>query len=324
VKLFIQIPCYNEAQTLPVTLADLPSELDGIEQIRLVVIDDGSSDGTAEVARQHGVHHVVSHAHNLGLARAFMTGINTCLREGADIVVNTDADNQYSAESLPELIRPILEKRADLVIGARPISEIAHFSPFKKFFQKLGSWVVRLASKTDVPDAPSGFRALSREFAYRVNVFNNYTYTLETIIQAGQKNFPVAWVPVKTNPWLRPSRLFGSTWSYIRRSIVTIVRIFVVYRPFMFFASIGAGFLLIGMLLGIRFLYYFYFTGEGTGHIQSLILAGLLIGVGFQVGVMAFIGDLMSVNRHLLEELQYRGRVQDHEAISRQGDNEPS
>ncbi len=308
-KLFIQIPCFNEAETLPVTLADLPRELEGIDEVKWLVIDDGSMDDTAQVAKDNGVDYVVSHSQNMGLAHGFMTGLESCLELGADIIVNTDADNQYSAESIPNLIAPILAGQADLVIGARPIEEIKEFSPIKKMFQKLGSWVVRAASKTDIPDAPSGFRALSRDLACQVNVFSDYTYTLETIIQAGQKKFAVTWVPVKTNSWLRPSRLVSSIWSYIKRSIFTIVRVFAVYRPFAFFMSIAALFLIPGFLLGLRFL-VLYFGGNGEGHVQSLIFTAILISIGVQIGIMAFIGDLMSVNRQILEEIQYRSRTE--------------
>lgn len=317
-KLFIQIPCFNESETLPVALADLPRELDGIDEIKWLVIDDGSSDNTAQVARDNGVDFVVRHNQNMGLANGFMTGLETCLEQGADIIINTDADNQYSASSIPDLIAPILAGQADLVIGARPIEEIRDFSPIKKMFQKLGSWVVRVASNTDIPDAPSGFRALSRDLAYQVNVFSDYTYTLETIIQAGQKKFAVSWVPVKTNGWLRPSRLVSSIWSYIKRSIFTIVRIFAVYRPFVFFMTIASVFLLPGLLLGLRFL-IMYFNGDGTGHVQSLIFTAILIGIGVQIGIMAFVGDLMSVNRQILEEIQYRARTQDLKNKPRHG-----
>jgi len=310
VNLFIQIPCYNEEQTLAITLADLPRQLPGIDDIKWVVIDDGSTDRTAAIAKQNGADYIVSHTQNLGLAKAFMSGLHICLKNGADIILNTDADNQYSAKSIPDLIQPIIERRADLVIGARPISEISYFSPLKKFFQRLGSWVVRIASNTDIPDAPSGFRALSRELALRVNVFNKFTYTLETIIQAGQKNFAVTWVPITTNEWLRPSRLVTSVPAYIQASLVTIIRIFVVYRPFVFFMSIGVTFTCAGLLIFLRFL-IFYIGGDGDGHVQSLILAAVMIGIGFQVGVLAFVADLLSVNRQLLEEIQYKNRSDD-------------
>lgn len=311
-KLIIQIPCYNEAETLPITLEALPREVDGVDRVEWLIIDDGSTDGTAEVARAHGVDHTVSHFKNLGLARAFMTGVHACLAQGADIIVNTDADNQYHAGDIPKLIKPILTGEADIVIGARAIGEIQHFSAAKKFLQKVGSWTVRMASRTDIPDATSGFRAFSREAAMQLNVFNNYTYTLETIIQAGQKEIPIKWVPIRTNSYLRPSRLIKSIPSYIRQSMFTILRIFVVYKPFRFFISIGLVLVSIGTLIGLRFLYQ-YMIGQGGGHIQSLILASILIGIGFQTVVVAFVADLLSVNRRLLEDLQCKKRGADSE-----------
>jgi hypothetical protein len=233
--------------------------------------------------------------------------LEASLKAGADIIVNTDADNQYSADSIPDLIHPILEGKAEMVIGARPIEQIKHFSPIKKFLQKLGSWTVRLASNTDIPDAPSGFRAISCEAARKLNVFNSYTYNLETIIQAGQKNIAITWVPISTNEYVRQSRLVKSLTSYIRKSVLTIIRIFVVYNPFRFFMSIGALLFFLGALIGIRFLWYFL-NGQGGGHVQSLILASIFIGIGFQTIMVAFIADLLSVNRRLLEELQYKSR----------------
>ena len=304
-KLIIQIPCFNEADTLPVTLADLPRQVDGFDSVEWLVIDDGSTDGTARVAREHGVDHVVSHTRNQGLARAFMTGLDACLNQGADVIVNTDADNQYNAADIPALVRPVLQGEADIVVGARPIKGISHFSPAKKFLQKLGSWVVRKVSSTDIPDAPSGFRAFSREAAMRLNVFNEYTYTLETIIQAGQKNMAITSVPVRVNEDLRPSRLLRSIPSYIQRSIMTIVRIFVVYKPFRFFFIIGATLLALGMLIGLRFLWY-YLTSGGAGHIQSLILAAVLLISGFQTILVAFLADVLAANRKMLEEIKYQ------------------
>jgi glycosyltransferase involved in cell wall biosynthesis len=306
-KLIIQIPCYNEEQTLAAALADLPHEIDGIDKIEWLVIDDGSTDETVNVAKRNGVDHIVSHPTNLGLAKAFMTGLSTCLELGADIVVNTDADNQYRADCIPDLIYPILEGKAEIVVGARSIDEIADFSPTKKFFQKLGSWTVRLVSGTNIPDSPSGFRAISSSAARQLNVFNKYTYTLETIIQAGQKDIPITWVPIRTNEYMRPSRLVKSVPSYIARSMVTIFRIFVVYKPFRFFMGVGLVLFLIGTVTGLRFLYYF-FAESGEGHIQSLILSSILIGIGFQTVMGAFLADLLSVNRRLLEELQYKSR----------------
>jgi len=304
-KLIIQIPCFNEEETLPITLSALPRKISGVDQVEWLIIDDGSTDHTVEVAKRHGVDHTVCHRKNLGLARAFMTGIHACLYRGADIIVNTDADNQYCADDIPKLIAPILSGEAEIVVGARAINEIEHFSPIKKFLQKLGSWTVRIASKTDIPDATSGFRAFSRDAAEQLNVFNNYTYTLETIIQAGQKDIAIKWVPIRTNEYLRPSKLIKSIPSYIQQSVVTIVRIFIVYKPFRFFMSLGASIFAVGTLIGVRFLWY-YFTEGGSGRVQSLILASILIGIGFQTIIVAFVADLLSVNRRLLEDLQRR------------------
>ncbi|RUM70101.1 MAG: glycosyltransferase family 2 protein [Sulfurovum sp.] len=304
-KLIIQIPCYNEAETLAIALAALPREVEGFDKVEWLIINDGSTDDTVKVAKECGVDYVVDFKHNQGLAKGFMAGIKECLKQGADVIVNTDADNQYEADDIPKLTQPIIEGKAEYVIGARPISQTEHFSPAKKFLQKLGSWVVRKASKTDIPDAPSGFRAISRECAKRLNVYNNYTYTLETIIQAGQKNIPITSVPIRTNEDLRPSRLLSSIPNYIKKSVVTIVRISVVYKSFQFFMTIAAVLFSLGFMLGLRYLYY-YFTGDGEGHTQSVILAGVLMGMGFQTGLIAFIADLLSVNRKLLEELRMR------------------
>ncbi len=302
-KLIIQIPCYNEAETLAIALGALPREVEGFDTVEWLIINDGSTDDTVKVAKECGVDHIVDFKHNQGLAKGFMAGIKECLRQGADVIVNTDADNQYEAKDIPKLVKPILEHKAEYVIGARPIDKTEHFSTTKKLLQKLGSWVVRKASRTDIPDAPSGFRAMSRECAMQLNVYNNYTYTLETIIQAGQKNMAITSVPIRTNEDLRPSRLLSSIPNYIKKSVVTIVRISVVYKSFQFFMSIAAILFGMGLLLGLRYL-YFYFTGEGDGHVQSVILAGVLMGMGFQTGLIAFIADLLSVNRKLLEELR--------------------
>lgn len=306
-KLIIQIPCYNEEHTLPTTLTGLPREVPGLDKVEFLVIDDGSTDNTVKVAKEHGVDHVVSHSHNMGLAQSFTTGLNTCIERGADIIVNTDADNQYDAGCISDLIHPILTGKAEIVVGARPINNIKYFSRIKRYLQSLGSWSVRLASGTDIPDAPSGFRAMTKNAAKKLNVFNSYTYTLETIIQAGQKNIPITWVPVRVNKPLRPSRLITSIPSYVMRSIFTILRIFVVYRPFRFFITIGIALLILGIIPGVRFLFY-YLTGDGKGHIQSLILSSILIGIGFQTIIVAFVADLLSVNRRLLEELQYKAK----------------
>lgn len=256
-KLIIQIPCYNEAETLEIALNDLPKKIDGIDEIEYLIINDGSKDNTVQVAKDWGVHYVVNFKKNKGLAKGFMAGIDACLRNGADIIVNTDADNQYNGEDIEKLVRPILEEKADIVIGERPIDDTEHFSPLKKKLQHFGSWTVRVASKTDIPDAPSGFRAYSRDAAMRLNVTNEYTYTLETIIQAGRNKIAMESVPIRTNPELRKSRLFSSMFGYVKRSMVTIVRSFMMYKPLRFFTLIGGIFLLIGLALGIRFLVYF-------------------------------------------------------------------
>jgi glycosyltransferase involved in cell wall biosynthesis len=306
-KLIIQIPCYNEAETLPVTLKELPRTMEGFDNVEWLVINDGSTDNTVEVAKANGVDHVVNFARNQGLAQAFLAGLDAAIRLGADVIVNTDADNQYNAADIPFLVGPIVSGRAEIVVGARPIREIKHFSPIKKLLQKLGSWVVRRTSKTDIPDAPSGFRAISREAALRLNVFNDYTYTLETIIQAGQKNMAIISVPVRVNEDLRPSRLVKSVRGYLLQSIMTIIRIFVVYRPFRFFLTLGVLFSTAGFIVGLRFLYFFIKDG-GEGHVQSLILASILLGMGFQTIAVAFLADLQAVNRRLMEDVQYRLR----------------
>lgn len=304
-KLIVQIPCYNEAKTLAVALKDLPRAVEGFDTVEWLVVDDGSVDDTAHLATQLGVDHVVRHPRNMGLAAAFMTGIEQSLFHGADVIVNTDADNQYNAADIPKLVQPILEKKAEMVVGSRPISAVEHFSLIKKLLQKIGSLVVRLVSNTDIPDAPSGFRAFSRAAAQRIIVFNDYTYTLETIIQAGQKNMAITSVPIRVNPDLRPSRLVKSIPSYVKRSAATIIRIFVIYRPFRFFSLLGSLVFLAGFLIGARFL-FFYLSGDGTGHIQSLILATVLLGMGFQTILVAFIADILAANRKLIEDVRYK------------------
>jgi glycosyltransferase involved in cell wall biosynthesis len=307
VKLIIQIPCYNEAGTLSIALAALPREVAGFDTVEWLIIDDGSQDDTAGSASACGVDHIVRFTRNQGLAAAFLAGLDACLAAGADVIVNTDADNQYDATFIPALTAPILAGKADMVIGARPIGSIEHFSGLKKRLQNLGSWVVRAASNTSVPDAPSGFRAMSRKAAMELNVFNEYTYTLETIIQAGQKRLAVVSIPISVNGDLRPSRLVRSIPSYVWRSLIVICRIFVTYKPFLVFTAVGSAFLSVGFAIGLRFLWY-YLSGQGAGHVQSVILAALLLGVGFFLIVGGVIADLISVNRKLLERVDYRLR----------------
>ncbi|MDD6212986.1 MAG: glycosyltransferase family 2 protein [Clostridiales bacterium] len=311
-KLMIQIPCYNEAETLEIALNDLPRQIDGVDEIEYLIINDGSQDNTVEVAKAWGVHYVVNFRKNKGLAKGFMAGLDACLRNGADIIVNTDADNQYCGADIEKLVRPILDGKADIVIGERPIDQTAHFSPLKKKLQHFGSWVVRKASNTDIPDAPSGFRAYSREAAMRLNVTNEYTYTMETLIQAGRNKMAMVSVPIRTNEELRPSRLFSSMFGYIKKAMLTIVRSFMMYKPLRFFSCIGSLFFLLGVLLGIRYL-VLLFSGEGGGHIQSLILASTLMLIGVQTAVIGLLSDIISDNRKILEDVQYHVRKMDYE-----------
>lgn len=310
-KLIIQIPCFNEADTLEVTLNDLPKHIDGIDEIEYLIIDDGSHDNTAEVAKKWGVNYVVRFRRNKGLAKGFMAGLDACLKNGADIIVNTDADNQYCGADIETLVRPILEKRAHIVIGERPIDDTEHFSPLKKKLQHFGSWVVRKASKTTIPDAPSGFRAYSREAAMRINVINDYTYTLETIVQSGREKMAVISVPIHTNPELRESRLFHSMWGYIKKSMLTIVRTYLMYRPLYFFFMLGSILALVGVGFFVRY-FVFFCSGEGGGHLQSLILASTLLIVGFQTIVVGLLGDVISANRKILQDVQYHVRKMDY------------
>jgi glycosyltransferase involved in cell wall biosynthesis len=309
-KLIIQIACFNEEDYLPETLKALPKKLDGIDEVEVLIINDGSTDRTVKVAEEHGVDYIISFKKNQGLARSFMVGLNACLKFGADIIVHTDADNQYNADDIPTLIKPILDGKVDMVVGARPISRIKNFSFTKKIMQKLGSWLVRKVSRTDIKDAPSGFRAISQNAALKLNVFNTFTYTHETILQVGLKNMAITSVPIRVNETDRPSRLFKSIPSYITRSVIAILRMMVVYRPFRFFLSIGLTFLFAGLIFVLRYFYYLLFV-SGVGHVQSVILAGVLVGVGFQMILVAFLADLMGVNRKLLEEIQYRLRKQE-------------
>jgi len=306
-KLIIQIPCLNEAETLEIALNDLPKQIDGIDTIEYLIINDGSSDNTVEVAKKWGVNYVVNFPNNKGLAKGFIAGLDACLREGADIIVNTDADNQYCGADIEKLIRPILDGKAEIVIGERPIDDTPDFSPIKKKLQHLGSYVVRVASDTDIPDAPSGFRAFSREAALRLNVINNYTYTLETIVQAGRNRMAITSVPVRTNRELRESRLFSSMGSYIKKSVLTIIRAYMMYRPLTFFTVIGLVPFIAGLIIMVRFLIFFV-NGSGMGHIQSLILASTLMMLSFTTFMMGFQADLMAANRKIMEDVQYRLR----------------
>ena len=304
-KLIIQIPCLNEAATLPATLADLPRTVPGIDRVEVLIVDDGSTDGTSAVARAHGVDHIVRFTRRKGLAAAFTAGIDACLRHGADYIVNTDGDNQYSGRDIPLLLGPLLTGSADIVIGDRKIQDVEHMSPGKKRLQRIGSWVVRQVSGTKVPDTTSGFRAYSREAALRLSIVSEFSYTLESIILAGKKRIAVAHVPVATNPRLRESRLFGSTWTYLKASAATIVRIYAMYEPLKVFSFIGLVIFTAGFLISIRFLYY-YVTGAGLGHLQSLILSAVLLIVGFQVGLIGLVADVISGNRKLIEDVLYR------------------
>jgi len=316
-KLIIQIPCLNEAETLEIALNDLPRQIDGIDEIEYLIINDGSTDNTVEVARNWGVHHIVTFKKNKGLARGFMAGLDACLRAGADIIVNTDADNQYNGEDIEKIVRPIIDGKADIVIGERPIDDTEHFSPLKKKLQHIGSWTVRVASKSDIPDAPSGFRAYSREAAMRLNVVNEYTYTLETIVQAGHEKMAMTSVPIRTNAELRASRLFSSMFGYIKKSMVTIVRSFIMYKPLRFFGGIGTIIFLLGLILGIRYL-VFMFMGDASGHVQSLILASTLLMMGTMTIIIGLQADIIAANRKILEDVQYHVRRIDYDLAMKQ------
>ncbi|GIV67481.1 glycosyltransferase family 2 protein [Caldilinea sp.] len=306
-KCIIQIPCYNEAQTLPQTVADLPTALPGVDVVEYLVIDDGSSDGTAEVAKRLGVHHVVRHMRNLGLARAFRTGLDACLQLGADIIVNTDADNQYVGADIALLVAPIVAGEAELVVGDRGVAQVAHFSPLKRFLQRFGSWVISQAAGVPVPDATSGFRAMTREVALHTLVLSPYSYTLETLIQAGAQRRAIRFVPIRTNPPTRPSRLMNNLPHYLANSTATIVRAYAFYRPLRVFTTIGLIALLAGTLIGVRFLIA-YFSQGGAGHIQSLILAAVLLIAGFQTLLIGLVADLIGANRKIMEEVLVRLR----------------
>ena len=300
-KLIVQIPCYNEEATLAQTVADIPRQVEGIDNVEILVIDDGSTDRTLEIARAAGVDHVIRNSANQGLARAFREGLDASLKLGADIIVNTDGDNQYAGRDIPKLVRPILDGRADLVIGDRQTASIPHFSPLKKFFQWLGSNIVRrLSGGLDVPDAVSGFRAITRDAAFSINIISSFSYTIEMLIQAGKKRLAVTSVPIHTNEVTRESRLFTGVPSFILKSGTTVLRMFTMYKPLQVFSIIGLLLMLIGLVPVVRFL-VFYFSGEGAGHIQSLVIGGAFIVIGFITFVIALLADLINFNRRLLE-----------------------
>lgn len=303
-KLIIQIPCYNEEGSLEITLNDLPKQINGIDEIEYLIINDGSTDNTVEVAKKWGVHYVVNFKRNMGLAKGFMAGLDACLKNGADIIVNTDADNQYCGANIETIVRPIIDGKADIVIGARPIDSTKTFSPIKKKLQHFGSWVVRKASDSDIPDAPSGFRAYSRDAAMRLNVTNEYTYTLETLIQAGREKMAMTSVPIRTNAELRPSRLFNNMFGYVTKSMITIIRTYIMYKPLVSFTIVGFFPFLIGIVLGIRFLVYMA-IGQSEGHIQSLLLACTLLIIGFLTYLIGLQADIIAKNRKILEDVQY-------------------
>lgn len=306
-KLIIQIPCLNEAETLPQTLAELPRQIEGIDTIEVLIIDDGSTDDTIAVARQHGVQHVVRHTRNKGLAHAFQSGLDACLQLGADIIVNTDGDNQYPGRYIPDLVQPILAKKADMVIGTRPIQNIPHFSPIKKLLQRLGSAVVRYVSETDVPDAPSGFRALSQEAALRLTVLTNYTYTLETIVQASYKNLTIAHVPIQINAKTRESRLIKSIPRYVVRSGSTLLWLFLLYRPLRTFSYLALPFVVMGVGLWARYgVLLLQGAGGRSAHVQSITVGSALLIIGFMIFLFGLIGSLIAMNRRLHEETLYR------------------
>ena len=311
-KLIIQIPCYNEAETLEIALNDLPKHIDGIDEIEYLIINDGSKDNTVEVAKNWGVNYVVSFTKNKGLAKGFMAGIDACLKNGADIIVNTDADNQYCGADIETIVRPILNKEADIVIGARPIDQTKHFSWIKKKLQHFGSWVVRRASNTDIPDAPSGFRAYSREAALQLNIANEYTYTLEQIVQAGRTKIPIMSVPIRTNDELRPSRLFNSMLGYVKKSMLTIIRAYLMYRPMAFFTGLAIPPMLAGIALGVRFIILYFVLKSSSGNIQSLILCSMLIMISVMIWVLGMMADVISANRKISQEIQKRTRDIDY------------
>jgi len=311
-KLIIQIPCFNEAGSLPETLKRLPRQLNGFDSVEYLVIDDGSTDATLEVAREYGVDHIVRLIKHSGLARAYRNGLDASLRLGADVILNTDADNQYNAEDIPKILEPILNGTAELVIGDRGVRTQPNFSPLKRRLQTWGSHIVSRAAGLDIPDATSGFRAMTREAALRTNILSNYSYTLETLIQAGNQQLAIAYVPIRTNPTMRTSRLIRSVSHYLLHSTVTIMRSYTMYRPLRVFSIIGTVLMILGLIPLVRFM-IFYFQGLGAGNVQSLILGAILVIVGFQTFLIGLVADLISFNRKLLEEVLYKVRVFERE-----------
>ncbi len=307
-KVIIQIPCYNEEKTLPITLRNLPSQITGIDEVEVLVIDDGSQDASVKKAIENNVDYVISHTHNLGLAEAFKTGLEACLHFGADIIVNTDADNQYNSEDICKLIEPIIQGQADYIIGARPIAKIKYFSLIKKILQIIGSRIVKMLSGTNIMDTTSGFRAISRKAALRLNVFNDYTYTVETIIQSGRLKISTLSVPIRVNENLRPSKLISNTFNYLKKSFVIILRSFLAYHPLKFFILPGLISILFAVIISIRYL-FFYFSGMGAGHIQSLLLSIILFTFGTSMIMVGLLSDLISVNRKLLEDVNFRTKL---------------
>lgn len=304
-KLIIQIPAYNEEISLPLTLSSISRHYEGIDEVEILVINDGSTDRTPYIAEEYGVEHILTLRSNMGLAKAFTLGLQYCIDAGADIIVNIDADNQYNADDIGKLIWPIINNKADIAIGTRPIERIKQFSPIKKFLQKIGSKIVRLLSSTGTEDAPSGFRAFSRKAAMMMNIFDNYTYTIETIMQSKSKGLTIESVPIRTNNGFRKSRLVKNIYSYIKNTGFTLLRMFIIYRPFRFFAIIGGLLFIAGGLIWLRFL-WFYLNGAGNGNIQSLIFSTILIVIGFQTAILGVIADLLGINRKLIEDVQVR------------------
>lgn len=318
-KLIVQIPCFNEEETLPQTVNDIPKVISGIDKIEILIIDDGSTDNTVNVARKIGVDHIIRNSKNAGLAWTFKTGLDACLRLGADVIVNTDGDNQYKGKDIPKLIQPIIEGKADIVVGDRQTDKVVHFTKSKKRMQKLGSFVVRMLSKTEVPDAVSGFRAFKRSAAMQLNIVSQFSYTIETVIQAGKKHLSIESVPVGTNPKTRDSRLFKSIPQFVRNQVATIVRMYTMYQPLKVFFYIGSLLIAIGLLPSLRFL-FFYFAGTGSGHVQSLIFAAIMFIIGFQILIIGLVADVIGFNRKLIEETLLRVKKIELDVKSQESD----